>query len=184
MKIARILTAFSLSLLSIFAFVGCTKTNLLDAQIYCKSNINYKLNGAKDSESGQLSELIGNTFASKAYSTIQITTDKNWTYGLTLEKIEFDIILSENANVDIDVTISNLENGENYNSSQDTYFYHKTLSISQETTSITLAINDVFINKDAVISLEVVESCYTAHPNLTFSLSNFKMYGEHKNTNY
>lgn len=184
MKLAKIFTAIILSFLSIFAFVGCSKSNLLDAQIYCKADVNYKLYGAKDSETANMSDFIGTSLPQKAYSTIQITTDKTWTYGLTLEKIEFDILLSESANMDIDITISNLENGENYNQTQDTYFYHKTLSITQETTSITLAINDIFINKDATISIEVVESCYSTHPNLTFNISNFKMYGKHENTNY
>lgn len=184
MKLLKLFTAISLSIISVFAFVGCSKSNQLDAQIYCKADVNYKLYGATDSDVANMSDLIGTSLPQKAYSTIQITTDKTWTYGLTLEKIEFGILLSENANMDIDITISNLENGDNYNQTKDTYFYHKTLSITQETTSITLAIDDIFINKDATISIEVVESCYTAHPNLTFSISNFKMYGKHENTNY
>jgi len=184
MKLLKPFTILLLLIFSVCIVAGCSKENALDVNIYCRPEVNYKLYNSKDSSPGNISDVIGTTLAPQAYETFQITTNKTWTYGLVLEKVEFDIILSKAVNVDIDLTISNLENGENYNSTQDTYFYHKTLSFNQETTTVTLEINDTFINKDAVFSFEVVESCYSANPDLTISIANFKLFGEHAQTNY
>lgn len=184
MKLLYSLSAVIITVLSVFTFTGCKEGNLLDTQIYCKPEIGYTVIGDKDSYSANLSDITGTTLMSQNYDTIQITTNKSWTYGLILEKIEFDVILSEATNVDMDITISNLEHGENYNSTKDTYFFHKTISVNKDNTSVSLEVNDNFINKDAVISIEVVDSCYSTNPNLTFSIGNFKMYGGHEQTNY
>ena len=184
MKIHKYLIAIISSLALLLVFTGCEKENKLDAQIYCHSDINYKLHNSSEALTANISDIIGNELTAQAYETIQINTNKAWTYGLQLNKVKFDVLLSIPANVDIDITISNLENGENYNSTQDTYFYHKTLSFNKECTSVSLDIYDIFINKDATISLEVVKSCYEATPELKISIANFQLYGEHPKTNY
>ena len=184
MKALYTLSALIIAILSIITFTGCKESNQLDTQIYCKTEIGYSLHKDKESYTAELTDIIGSSLLSQNYDTIQITTNKSWSYGLVLEKIEFDVILSEPANVDMDITISNLEHGENYNSTKDTYFFHKTISVNKDNTHVSLIVNDNFINKDAVISIEVVDSCYTATPTLTFSIGNFKMFGEHEQTNY
>ena len=131
-----------------------------------------------------MADVTGNNCPQNNYNKIQITTNKSWTFGLNIKKVTFDIVLSEPASMDIDLTISNLENAENYNKDKDTYYYHKTLTITKQTTSVTLEINDTFTDKESVFSFEVVESCYTSYPNLKFSINNFKIYGEHTEANY
>ena len=184
MKALYTLSAIIITFLSLITFTGCEESNLLDTQIYCKPEIGYTLNNNKDSFTASLSDITGTSLLSQNYDKIQITTYKSWTYGLVLEKIEFDVILSDSTNVDIDVTISNLEHGENHNSTTDTYFFQKTISLNKDSTHVSLIVNDNFVNKDAVISIEVVESCYSANPDLKLSIGNFKMFGEHEQTNY
>jgi len=174
-------------LLSIFVcgLTACEKDNLLDATVYLKDTVNYELNEKKKTEGTfELSNIINQNSELKNYKRIQITTKKDWTYGLEIEKIEFDILLSMPVDVDLEITVSNLENGENFNESQNTYYYHKTLSINKECTNVKLDINDIFNKKDAVISLEINESCYTSTPELKIGIGNFKMYGQHTPANY
>ena len=184
MKSLKIFLTLLITCFSIFTFAGCQKSNPLDAAVYCLPEISYKTYGDKDSYTANLADIIGNNLLPQNYDTIQITTNKSWTYGMILEMVEFDVILSSEANMDIDITISHLEHGENYNATSDTYYFYKTVSITKETTKVSLVINDNFINKDATISIEVVDSCYTANPNLTFTIANFKMFGHHEATNY
>ena len=132
MKLLKLLSAIIISCCTIIVFSGCEKNNLLDTTIYCLPEISYKTFGDKDSYTANLSEITSNTLLPQNYDTIQITTNKSWTYGLVLEKIEFDVILSSIANMDIDVTISHLEHGENHNATSDTYYFHKTITINKE----------------------------------------------------
>ena len=173
-------------LLIIFSLlvVSCSKTNNLDLATYFKPSVNYKLYKTKDSNVADINDFISDTPILNSYTIIQFTSNKNWTYGLNLETVAFDITLSEAANMDIDITISNLENGENYNKTENTYFYHKTLSINQINTNVKLEINDIIINKECVISLEVVDSCYDSNPNLKFALTNLQITGQHKESAY
>lgn len=164
--------------------VACSKDNNLDLSLYLTQKAYYKLNGSTASVEATRDNYISSEVDYKNYSVIQLTTDKNWTYGLTLETVEFDVYLSEEAIVDIDITISNLENAANHNKDQDTFYYHKTLSFNSVETHVKLDINDVFINKASTISLEVNTSCYTEHPTLKLSVNNFKMSGFHKPSNY
>ena len=184
MKLVKNLALCLILLTSILGFSACQKETPLNLSVYCYPTATYTLNGSETATGINVSDLVADTCPQNSYSKIQITTSRSWTYGLTLKKVSFDVILSEPANMDIDLTISNLENGQNYNSTKDTYFYHKTLNIGKEHTSVTLDINDTFINKDAVFSFEVVTSCYTDHPNLKFSIANLKMFGEHQQTQY
>ena len=183
MRTARIILSSLICILFSFIVVGCDTSNKLDASVYCKPQVSYKLHGSTESQTMELVNLIDSTCEMNKYSVVQITTDKTWTYGLELETIKFNVLMSVSENVDIDVTISNLESGENYNSTQDTYFYHKSLSINKEDTTITLDINDIFINKDSVISIEVVNSCYN-NTDLKLAFGNFELYGQHPEINY
>ena len=181
---AKIFALFSL----IFSvvLVGCSKSNQLDVAVYCKNEVNYTLYNSKDSQQLNLSDITTSTCTPNKYSVIQITTNKDWTYGLTIEKIQFELVLSELVNVDLDITITNLENAENIKTIDkvDTRYFHKTIAVNQTNSTITLDINDVFINKDSTISIEVVKSCYENNPNLNISIGNLKMFGQHTPTNY
>lgn len=165
-------------------FTACTKDNSLDLTVYLKDTVNYEIAENNTENSFSLSEIINSSSELKQYSRIQINTKKDWTYGLELERIEFDIILSTPADVDIDITISNLENGEHFNESQNTYYYHKTLSINKENTTVKLDINDTFTKKGSVISLEINNSCYSSNKELKIGIANLKMYGQHTEANY
>lgn len=167
-----------------FLLTGCKSTNELDLSKYCQATVHYKLNGAESSNALTLGELTGDSCPMQAYKTIQINTNRAWTYGLSLSKVTFDILMEGADNIDIDITISNLENGQNYNQTADTYFYHKTLPISNSVTSITLDVFDTFINKDATISIEIGDSAYNSNSPLKLAIRNFKMFGEHTPTNY
>lgn len=144
----------------------------------------YKLNGNSKSIDTTPDTFTSGEVNYQQYSVIQLTTNKSWTYGLTVETVEFDVYLSSAHSVDMDITISALENAQNYNSSQDIFFYHKTLSFNEEYTHVTLEINDIFVNKEGTFSLEFDTSCYTANPELKISVNNFKMKGFHQETNY
>lgn len=182
-RLQVILLAF-LFIISALTLTACKKEESLDLSVYCNSTVSYKVYKDNNTNTMSLTDITSTSCPQKNYSVVQLSTNRTWSYGLTLNKVKFDIILSEPASMDIDLTISNLENGEQYNSTADTFFYHKTLTIGKEETTVELEINDTFINKDAVFSFEVVESCYTSFPNLKFSIVNFKLYGEHKPTNY
>lgn len=185
MKALKSLALALLMMISAFSFVGCKETELpLNLSAYCQSDVAYQLNGSKDSANLKLSDVENDTCPLNNYTVIQIKTKRAWSYGLTLKKITFDIILSEPQSVDIDLTISNLKNGENYNETADTHFYSNTLAIAKESTTVTLDINDEFIDKDATFSFEVDKSCYNTSPNLKIAIRNFRMYGEHQETNY
>lgn len=184
MKHLKKILTLLLILVAPLYFSACKESSSLDSNLYLKQIAYYKVNGSTTSKEQLTSSFTSGEENFQNYSVIQLNTNKDWTYGLTLEKIEFDMLLSEEANVDIEITISNLENGANYNQTQDTYYYHKTLSFNAVKTHVKLDINDIFINKDATISLEVVTSCYESNPNLTLSLNNFKMFGFHEKTNY
>lgn len=184
MKLARIFFSILFTLCFGVVLTGCEKSTELDALTYLKPEVSYKLYKSEASSTFKTESIINATSEAMAYDTIQINTNKTWTYGLTLQTIKFDVALSEPANMDIDITVSNLENGENYNKTQDTFFYHKTVTVSQESSTVTLEINDVFIDKDATISLEIVDSCYTSFPNLKVAIGNFKMFGYHTENNY
>lgn len=174
-------------LLCIFSFslIACEKNNELDVSVYCIEDIAYDLNGTSSIEGKfKLDRIINGTSDSLKYSKMQISTKKDWTYGLEIERIEFDVLLSTPADVDIDVTVSNLENGPHFNEDQNTYYYQKTLSINKQNTTIKLDIDDVFNNKSSIISIEINKACYSSHPDLTIAIGNFKMFGQHNEVNY
>lgn len=163
---------------------ACSKTNELDLEVYFKKDVVYKVYNAKDSGSMHIGYLTTDKPTMDCYTVIQLTSNKDWTYGLSLEKIEFSVFLSEEANVDIDITISNLEHGENYNKTADEYFYHTTISLNKTETKVKLDINDTIINKECVISFEIVQSCYKTNPNLKLSINNLKLIAKHHESNY
>lgn len=180
----KITLAFLLCIFS-FNLIACEKNNKLDVSVYCKEDIAYDLNGTSSVEGKfKLDRIINGTSDSLKYSKIQISTKKDWTYGLEIDRIEFDILLSTPADVDIDVTVSNLENGPHFNEDQNTYYYQKTLSINKQNTTIKLDIDDVFNSKSSIISIEINKACYSSHPDLTIAIGNFKMFGQHNEVNY
>lgn len=184
MKTLKRLLCFAFALIPAIICGACSQKNNLDLALYLSPVSYYKLNGSKDSIEGTRDSFISEETNFQSYSVVQFNTDKNWTYGLTLETLEFDVYLNQVANVDIDITISALENAENYNSSQDEFFYHKTLSFNSEMTHVKLDINDVFVNKTSTISLEIDTSCYNANPELKISINGLVMSGYHEETNY
>ena len=168
-----------------FNLIACEKNNTLDLTVYLKDTVNYQLGNDNPTEGKfSLSDIINSSSELKQYSRIQITTKKDWTYGLELERIEFDIILSMPADIDIDITLSNLENGAHFNESQNTYYFQKTLSINKENTSIKLDINDIFTKKDSCLSIEINDSCYKSNGELKIGIANLKMYGQHTEARY
>lgn len=164
--------------------VSCSNKNTLDLRVYFNNSITYKVNNSKDSGTMDIGYFINNEPTMDCYTVIQFTSNKNWTYGLTLQTIEFDLIMSEVANLDMDLTISNLENAENYNKTTDEKYYHKTLSFNKLNTHVTLDINDIMGAKESVFSFEVVESVYKTNPNLKFSIVNLTINGFHQESNY
>ena len=169
----------------VICLTACKTSNLLDISTYCKNTINYELADDKKTEGKfDLSKINNSTCDLNQYSKIQITTNRDWTYGLEIERIEFDIILSIPADVDIDITLSNLENGPHLNEEKNTFYYHKTLSINKESTPVKLDINDIFSDEDSVLSIEINKSCYASNPNLKIAIRNLKMYGQHTPVNY
>ena len=168
-----------------FSFIACAKNNSLDASVYLKDTVNYETGSSAIVEGKfKLDKIINGSSESMQYSKIQISTKKDWTYGLEIERIEFDVLLTQTADVDIDITVSNLENGPHFNEDQNTYYYQKTLSINKQNTTVKLDINDIFNNKGSIISIEINKSCYTSHPDLKIAIGNFKMYGKHTQVNY
>lgn len=167
------------------SLAACKTSNLLDISTYCRDTINYELADNKKTEGKfELAKINNANCDFNQYSKIQITTNRDWTYGLEIERIEFDIILSAPADIDIDVTLSNLENGPHLNEEKNTYYYHKTLSINKESTPVKLDINDIFNDQDSVLSIEIDKSCYTTNPDLKIAIGNLKMYGQHTPVNY
>lgn len=170
---------------STFALTACEKSNMLDVSVYCQDSIKYELNDKKKTEGKfDLSSVINSNSDLNNYTRIQITTKQDWTYGLELERVEFDLLLSESADVDIDITVSNLENGDHFNESKNTYYYKKTISINNQNTTVKLDINDIVNGAESVISLEIDKACYTSHPDLKIGIGNLKMYGQHTPVNY
>ena len=184
MKTFKKTLACIIALLFCTIISACSNSKEINLEVYFKTDVVYKVNNAKDSGSMHIGYLTTDKPTMDCYTVIQLTSNKDWTYGLNLEKVEFVVFLSEEANVDIDITISNLENGENYNKTEDTYFYHTTISLNKTETKVKLDINDTIINKECVISFEIVQSCYKTNPNLTLSINSLKLIGEHKELNY
>lgn len=179
-QIFFILSALVFSLI----VTACSENKTLDLRVYFNSSVKYKVNNSKDTGSMDIGYFITDEPTMDCYTVIQFTSNKSWTYGLTLQTIEFDLTMSEVANMDIDITISNLENAENYNKTTEEKYYHKTLSFNKLNTHVALDINDIIENKECVISLEVVQSCYKTNPNLTFSINNLTITGFHEVSNY
>lgn len=167
------------------ALTACDADNSLILTTYCRNTVNYELNDSNKTEGKfELAKIIDSSCDPNQYTKIQITTHRDWTYGLKIERIEFDIILSTPADVDIDITVSNLENGPHLDEEKNTYYYHKTLSINKESTTAKLDINDTFNDKDSVISIEINKSCYTTNSDLKIAIGNLKMFGQHTPANY
>jgi len=176
-------------ILCIFAInlTACETDNTLDLTAYFKDSIKYELADNNNTEGDfELSKIINSSSDLNKYTRIEITSKQDWTYGLEIERIEFDVLLSIPADVDIEITITNLENGEHLNEVDNTFFYSKTLSINKENTSVKLDINDVFTKKASVIELKINKSCYQGEANkdLKIGVANLKMYGQHKEAHY
>ena len=186
MKAIKQILGAAIALVFALSFTACKMNNdPIDLTTYCRQTVNYQLADDKKTEGTfDLSKINNSICDPNKYSKIQITTNKDWTYGLEIDRIEFDIILSTTADIDIDITVSNLENGPHLNENQNTYYYHKTISINKESTTIKLDINDIFNNKDSTISIEIDKSCYSSNENLTIAIGNLKMYGQHTPANY
>lgn len=184
MKTTRNILLSLLAIVCVFSFTACKESLPISNTQYLQDTVVYKLNGSDTSKNLTLADVSGDSCPLNSYKVIQINTKRAWTYGLTITKITFDVILSQSQNVAIDLTISNLKNGANYNETADTYFYKKTITIAKENTPVTLEINDEFIDKDATFSFEIDTSCYKTTPSLKIAIQNFKIYGEHQKTTY
>lgn len=173
-----------LCFITCFTFCACKQDTKLDLSTYCHQKVAYALYNSSAAQEIELEELTSPDGNYNQYRVIKINTDKTWTYGLFVEKIEFDVKMSEDIYFDLDITITNLEHAENLRRNDDTKYYYKTLSINPDNSHVKLDINDTLINADCEISIEVVTSCYEENPNFTFAIANFAIFGYHEQTNY
>lgn len=181
---------FLLIIFSFVSFTACEKTdtnNYIDLSTYLsdKANVNYFSENKPTilKTSNFISEEIY-SLADYKYTTFK--TNKEWTYGLTIESIEFEIFSNIGCTIDFTLTITNLKNAQ-YNTTLGINVLTQQFELSAiKDTAVkkTLIINDMFLNADAEISLLVDSSTFVRNKSLKYCIKNLKISGYHTQPQY
>ena len=174
-----------LLLLCCLSFTACGAEKPLDANVYFNEDVNFLKMGSDESGSVKLINVVNASMPQDQYTTIQINTLKDWTYGLTIEKICFDFVMSKVTELDFDITVSYLNKGTDYDKDKGMYFYKQSVTANKKVTRVELNINDIFTNNESTISIEISNrTVYENNPKLKVCIQNFKAYGKHEESKY
>ena len=177
-------------LISSICFVGCEKDKLnpLDVATYLNEGTNIKLYDKAYESEQSLETFIGeDDYLLQRYKYITFNANSKWTYGLTLQRISFDIICNETQTLDFTITISHLKVSDTYDQMGDFYYIQKTFfaeCTENKKTPISIDINSEFAKGKAQIAIVLDSSSLEKSETMKYSIANLELFGEHISSNY
>lgn len=174
-----------------FLFYGCkeTKNNGLDLSVYFEDKVTYQVYNKSTRVETTLGNFTHNNHEDQVkYTNITFNGKPSWLYKMTLEKVTFDIY--SNADLEafqFNIIISNLAQGDTDLTTSNTLTEEVSVNLKKnKLTHVQLDVNDIFssVSTSTTIKISVDASYYKgdyADLDLKFDVLNFKVYGEHKN---
>lgn len=179
-------------LLSICVFTGCkTKDPSIHMSTYFQNtvSVSYIDSNKETTASLALSTFTTNTKPTlKQYTSLQLTGDSVWLYGMYIEYILFDIVATQNAEIGFTFTLTNLTTGNDQSITTGTKSYTENMVIDAKTSVQTkrIEINDTVASNSVSTLLKFV--CTTQeifqtngiYNNFGYAIYNIRVVGEHK----
>lgn len=184
---------FLVLILAVFAIIptiflsACgEKEKSINMSRYFSSSVSYTLYGSTGTQSGELKHFIsGKADKQNKYLAITFTGNNAWIYKLNVEKISFDVFSNIDSELQFNVRVSNLRNGD-----EDEYrepkFKTAINAKAGKITHISIDVNDYFESNSAtttiVIELDGAQHYYAdgQETGLKIDVINFIVFGEHK----
>ena len=167
-------------------FVGCgTSTKYIDNSVYFDDTINYSTFSSSTKKTASLSQIVlGESATAFQYTSIDILGVKSWISGMYIESISYTFETSAPTTLELDLTIANVKNKTNFNSTLDYYYYNAktSLEIGEKCVgTYTFLIEDYVDDlKAPQFLLNIDNVCFQANKELTIKLLDFKVSGYHE----
>lgn len=177
----------ALTFLIVLACTACQNTkeyNYIDNSVYFEDTIVYNTSTSSTNTTASLKNgITGDTGASIAFTKIQISGVRKWIASMYIEKVEFTFTAPEDCVLDLQFKITNVQSTNNFDSSEDEYYYLEKSSLSlveNKPTTICFAVKDtISSSKNPVFTVYIDDTVYVEHPSLAIQMNDFKVYGEH-----
>lgn len=165
-------------------FCSCGKSNkYIDMNTYFDSKYDYTVFSSSENMMNQVSTLISqNNENLKQYQKIKLSTMSDYSYGLTLHYITFDIYCTKDTELEFQIDITKMKNQQiNTSYSERTFTKIILCTLKKENyCSLKVLVEDEFLEgKGQIIitcrSPEIVKKDET----LLYNISNLKVYAEH-----
>ncbi len=166
------------------------KEKSINMSRYFSSAVSYTLYGSSGTQTTELKHFInGKADKQNKYLAITFTGNNAWIYKLTVEKISFDVYSNIDTELQFNIRISNLRNGDE-DEYRDPKFRTAIDVKAGKTTNVTIDVNDYFESNTAsttiVIELDGAQH-YVANTNgdglqdtgLQIDIINFAVFGQH-----
>ena len=184
------LTIIICSLICIFTstlFVGCSDKNAINMGVYFNSEVNasvYKT--STTSQKLALSTLTGNNpYEADKYLQYVLTSNKDYFYGMYVEKITFYIYSTAEQEVEFDITLTGTQNGKenNYSSTLDFILTQQPCALkAYSSVKITVEVNDkiTLSSADSKLTIKLSDPVDVKDNDFKYCIYNLQVYGYHK----
>lgn len=172
------------------AFAGCSESSdSIKMTTYFETKVNYQVYGRTGTNESTLSDYIGSkTDNMDQYMSITFNGKPDWLYKMTVEYVTFEVYSNQTEEIEMNIKISNLKNGDQSNVGGSSVFT-KQIAINlkaNESVKVKVPVNDYFESNSATttIKLEITDTSYfysnKANTGLKFTVQNFGLIANHK----
>lgn len=178
-------------MLSLCVFAGCKETpNLIQMSTYFQHEVQtkYMEDGKEVSKNLALNTFTtSNRPSLKQYTSLTLTGNSSWLFGMYIDYILFDIVATNNAEIGFKFTLTNLEKGNEQNIVSGTNAYKENMIIDVKTKPQTkrIEIKDVVASNSVNTILKFL--CTTQdlfvtngqYNTFAYAIYNIRIVGEH-----
>ena len=182
-----ILAVFAIFPILLLSACGENNKKPVNMTRYFNSDVNYTVYGESGTKTSKLAHFIGsNPDQQNAYISVEFVGNNAWIYKLNVEKIEFDVFSNIDAEIQLNIHVSNLRNGD-LDAYQDPKFKASFDCRAGKTQHVSIDVNDYFESNIAatkiVIEVDGAQHYFAENQEtgLKIDIINFKVYGNHDN---
>jgi len=169
-----------------FAACGPKNSGGIDIPAYFEK-VTYRVKGSSsaDGTPAEFKDFTHNLHDNQVkYTQVSFTGKKSWLYKMTLEKISFEVYSNITEEVEIDLTVTQLKDG---NPTTGSTTFTDTISVpmvANKPVKVTFYVNKLFNSSSTnpKITLDIESSYYEGDNeelNLKFDIMNFKIFAKH-----
>ncbi len=164
---------------------GSAKAKPIDNSVYFSDEVFRKTysTGVTQTSMSLSQNLLGEDGNAWQYTSIQIKGQKKWICSMTISKIDFVFEATHDTSLDLTLTITNVCKTDNFNKTEDLYYYESKTPLALkagESQLISFIVEDrINATKAPTVTLTIEEECYKNNADLLITLKEFNVYGEH-----